>query len=429
MTTTLTSTQVNTETDTEYVTRMETVQATSTLFVSTHSSIIYIPPTTVTTTSTTTTTVVENRTIVAAADQVRNFILVGGQNGSWFTNSQFPRLFQISLDENSSIELDPAAGQGTVWGGVSNGSDWLISGWGSEGYSGAPNPYLYLYNGTGPVNDTIEDSAEAEWHGGDVFAISSNGTSWLLSGMGSGVLNPLQMGRHGPLQTNHLSVGLFDGKKFTDLSRQLPEQMDGILYSNAYNGSDWLIGGGYLGRGVLFEFDGTRFIDLTSFIERYVHSFHSVQSIAWNGHYWLIGGIDFLAKLDGSTFTDLSSNLTSLLSPHTTSYLFAVNSMAWNGSTWLLGGGEPVALDLQPSIPWIASYNSTSFDDLAAVLPQYSTHVNSSILSIAYSPSKGYWVIGGYSGNSGMLLEYQSSLSDLSNLTGDMTYVNWIATD
>jgi hypothetical protein len=389
---------------------------------------MYVPPETVTTTSTTTTTVVLNQTI-AVVDQSKNFILVGGQNGSWFTKSQYPRLLQISVDSNSSIGLNPVAGEGTVWSGMSNGSDWLISGWGGESYTGAPNPYLFLYNGTGSINDTIEDSAEAEWQGGDVFAISSNGTSWLLSGLGSGVLNPLQIGR--PILTNHLSVGLFDGKKFIDLSRQLPEQMDGILYANAFNGSDWLIGGGYLNRGVLFEFDGTRFIDLTSVIERFVHSFNSVQSIAWNGQYWLIGGIGFLAKFDGLKFADLSSNLTNMLSSQVTSAkLFAVNSMAWNGSKWLIGGGEPVAINLFSSVPWIASYNSTSFVDLTAMLPLYSTGLNSdsSILSIVNSPSRGFWLIGGYSGNNGMLLDYRGSLSDLSNLTGDMTYVNWVAT-
>ena len=170
-TTTLTNTQVSTETDTEYVTRMQMIQATSTTYVFTHSSVMYVPPETVTATSTTTTTVIKKQTISAAADQSGNIILLGGQNGSWFTKSQYPRLFQISIDSNSSIGLNPAAGEGTVWSGVSNGSDWLISGWGSEGYTDAPNPYLYLYNGTGSVNDTVEDSAEAEWQGGDVFAI------------------------------------------------------------------------------------------------------------------------------------------------------------------------------------------------------------------------------------------------------------------
>ena len=103
--------------------------------------------------------------------------------------------------------------------------------------------------------------------------------------------------------------------------------------------------------------------------------------------------------------------------------------MALNGSKWLMGGGEPVAINLFSSVPWIASYNSTSFLDLTAMLPRYATGLNSdsSALSIVNSPSKGFWLIGGYSGNNGMLLDYQRGLSDLSNLTGDMTYVNWVA--
>ncbi|MFI5420399.1 MAG: hypothetical protein ACHQ1H_05485, partial [Nitrososphaerales archaeon] len=295
------------------------------------------------------------------------------------------------------------------------------------------NPYLYLYDGTNPVNESAEDAAEAEWAGGDIFAISSNGTGWLVSGMGSGVLNPHAVvpGRHGPSTTNHLSLGFFDGNKFTDYSTSLPEQMDGILYANAFNGSSWLVGGGYLSRGVLFLFDGRNFLDLSSVIKRSVPSFSSVQSIAWNGHYWMIGGIGFLAEYDGSHFLDLTHSLYAAFSPIVAlRTLQSVNALTWNGTVWLLGGGEPVAVNVVSSAPWLAMYNSSKFTDLTTQLPSYATLANSSssVLTISYSYYSRYWMIGGYSDrNHGMLLTYQGEqVQDLSNLTGDMSYVNWV---
>jgi hypothetical protein len=222
------------ETTTEYLTRTVFSQATSTMFVTPSS------PTSVVSqefTTTTTATVIESQEN-QAMNQQYGYLLVGGQSGSWFTNSQFPRLLQISLSNKTARRLDPVTGEGTVWSGDYNGSDWLISGWGTDDGSGSPNPYLYVFNGTNALSDQVEDSAEAEWNGGDVFSISSNGSTWFLSGMGSGILPSLSYNA-----TNHLSAGLFNGTTFTDLSYELPQQMDGILYANAFGDNEWLVGG------------------------------------------------------------------------------------------------------------------------------------------------------------------------------------------
>ena len=249
-----TVTTVQTTTEKEYITRTLLSDATNTDFITqgTTSTTLLIEPYTITTTLTVTASNVEGATQLDSY-----YILAGGQNGSWFSDSQFPRLYQISLSGHYSRKLNLLPGEGTVWSGNSNGSDWLISGWGVAPAVGAANPYLGLYDAsTSPLNDSIEDQAEAEWNGGDVFAISSNGSSWLLSGMGSGILPSFS-----PDAINHLSAGLFNGRTFTDLSSKIPEQMDGILYANAYNGTDWLLGGGYLGVGVLFLFNGSAFTD------------------------------------------------------------------------------------------------------------------------------------------------------------------------
>ena len=165
---------------------------------------------------------------------------------------------------------------------------------------------------------------------------------------------------------------------------------------------------------------------------RAIGSFASVQSVAWNGHYWLIGGVGFLAELDGNRFLDLSRNLSEVLplsiAPGT---LQSVNALSWNGTTWLIGGGEPVAVDVVRSVGWLALYNSSRFTDLSKQLPLDATTTNtsSSVLTIVHSPSEGYWLAGGYSKtNHGMLLKYQrQEVMDLSNSTGDMSYVNWVA--
>ncbi len=61
-----------------------------------------------------------------------------------------------------------------------------------------------------------------------------------------------------------MSLGTFNGSVFTDLSSLVPDQQDAILYANAWNGQYWLVGGGYKRIGVLFTFDGSNFVDLTT---------------------------------------------------------------------------------------------------------------------------------------------------------------------
>ena len=98
-----------------------------------------------------------------------------------------------------------------------------------------------------------------------------------------------------------MSLGTFNGHVFTDLSSFVPDQRDAILYTNAWNGQYWLVGGGYKQNGVLFTFNGSRFVDLTAQAESKISSFASVQSVGWNGSDWLIGGVGFLAEYDGHT--------------------------------------------------------------------------------------------------------------------------------
>ena len=299
------------------------------------------------------------------------YILVGGQNGTWFRHGQAPRLYRILLSNYSVTKLAPVSSQGTVWGGSWNGSQWLISGWGTDPGGKGSNPYIYLHDGrdqivAGTLN--LYDS-ESSWHGGDVFAASYNGRRWLLSGLGSDVLPGVSKQAF-----NHMSLATFDGYHFTDVSALVPRQADAILYANAWNGKYWLVGGGYTRfRKVLFSFDGAKATDLTTQAVKRLPTFGSVQAIGWNGRYWLIGGIGFLASFDGQNFVDLTSGLSSLLGAD-----FTVNAMAWDGYEWILAGGFPVA-QLVPGRAWVVTYSSFGFADLSPSLPSYVRTQTSSI--------------------------------------------------
>jgi hypothetical protein len=141
--------------------------------------------------------------------------------------------------------------------------------------------------------------------------------------------------------------------------------------------------------GVLYSFDGSAILDLTRQAESVISSFASVQSIGWNGQYWLIGGVGFLAEYDGHTFVDQTQQLEDTLSND----IQSVDAVAWNGQSWIIGGGTPVA-QLATSHAWVATYTSSGFVDLSSTLPSYVTDVTqtSSILSI--TSVNGFWMIG-----------------------------------
>jgi len=354
-----------------------------------------------------------------------SYLLVGGQNGTWFRDGQAPRLYYVTLPNYSVASIVPVPSQGTVWTGAWNGSQWLISGWGTDPGPVGSNPYIYLDNGQGPVlgEQVNQYQQEASWHGGDIFAASYNGSDWLLSGLGSGVLGNYSE------PTNHMAAALFDGTNFTDLSTGIPDQWDAILYTSAWNGHYWLVGGGYEGdSGVLFRYDGVNFTDIGS--EQWKIQFHSVQAIHWNGNYWLIGGVGFLMKYDGENFTDLTPELDQVLdSSHEVNYKSccnAVNALSWNGSSWMIGGGAPISVT-QPLTAWAVSFDGEKFINLTPLISNLTNAAHpSSILSITSVLSS--WYFGGFSNGKAMLFSYaNSTITDLSNLINpDMTVVNWV---
>jgi hypothetical protein len=367
------------------------------------------------------------KSAVVGSDFDKPYVLVGGQNGAWFGQTQNPRLYKLSLPDYSLSKLTLTPSEGTVWTGGWNGSEWLISGWGAVGGPSGSNPYLYLYDGERQIvaGSLNQYEAESSWHGGDVFSVSYNGSEWLLSGLGSGSL--VQSLK----PSNHMALAKFDGYNFTDLSPEVPYQMDEILFTNAWNGHYWLVGGGWEGNtGVLLRYDGVSFTDLSSQLESVKRQFDSVQAIQWNGRYWLIGGVGFLAKYDGQEFTDLTAELNATTSPrHTLNFTLccnAVNALAWNGASWLIGGGAPVAVT-EPSSAWVVSFDGEKFTDLSPLIPSYIANPTqgSSILTITSVGDS--WLFGGYANDRGILLSYaNSTITDLSYLIAhNVSIVHW----
>ena len=386
------------------------------------------------------------------------FILLGGESGTWFTNSQSPRFLQIAMSPGKKLvnltnEI-PTPQDGSIWTGASNGSEWLVSGFCCPS-GNLHGPQIALF-GNPSLNKILFNTSQvdremATWWGGDIFTASFGGKgNWLVAGLGSGCLPSYQPGGCPTNQSlgcgsnicyNHMSLGLFNGSNFVDLSgaRELiAQQNDFILYASAWNGHYWLVGGGYESNDILFRFNPVTsgFTFLTSSIEAATGAQGAITSIAWNGKTWLIGGMGFLASYNGKIFTSLTSGLNSALPANgRLSYPNSVNSIVWDAptKTWVLGGGLPISLVGSPERAWVASYKSAdhpSFKNVPTIPANVLSTGQSSVLSLAYSGKT--LIVGGYDSpksNQGMLLSYDNSTMTVTNMTssiGDMGYVDWV---
>ncbi len=372
------------------------------------------------------------------------YLVVGGQTGTWGTFLQYPSLYEVGLGaDGTATPLSTIGGRGTVWSGGFSGSEWLISGWGTGKYL---NPYFSLYNDSLTGKERLSDypqvgGAEQEWAGGDIFTVGWNGTTWLLAGLGQGALFQ-EEGPH-----NHMSLAFLSPTgDFTDLSQDIPGQMDMILYASAWNGEYWLVGGGWYGwhTGVLYMVSGNDITDITSQISVAVPTFSSIQSIAWNGKYFLIGGVGFLAAFNGTDVIDLTSLLDLALGPSRSLGEVindSVNAIAWTGQGWMLAGGTPVAAyeGIPSNSAWVASFGpaldlpdfeASSFTDLTTkVLPGEVVQGggNSTILTLSCAIDRGC-AIGGADSAGGLLVWYDGAISvDLSStVVQNMAYVQWV---
>ena len=356
-------------------------------------------------------------------------IIVGGQNGTWFRPGQAPRLLLVNLNDNYIETLNTFGGQGTIWDGSRslNGSQFLITGWGEDQFKA--NPPIIIYNDSLSViyKSVYPTNINESWYGGDIFSSSNNGTAWLISGMGSG-------GNFSTVIGNHMALGLFENGTFTDLTSQIPHLSLGILYANFWNGSLWMVGGGYLDSEVLFTYHNGLVTDLTEMIKQEIPDVGAITSISWNGTDWMIGGDHFLAEYSNNHFIDLTQSLYNIQNP-----FGAVNTIKWDDQSdlWLIGGGEPKAIT-DPNNAWIAAISTNNIiTDFSSLLPTYITRNTeaSSILTSTYV--NGIWIIGGYYETASSVhpllvaidLHSHFAIDYSDRLDGYLSYIIWIRFD
>ncbi len=212
-----------------------------------------------------------------------------------------------------------------------------------------------------------------------------------------------------PVKTNPKpSSGFKIADDYTNLSASIPDMAD--VESVAWNGSYWLIGGtnpsGDTAR--LYSYDGKTFTDLSTNIT----GMNYVTSIGWNGSYWLIGGdsTSTLYSYNGTTFTNLTSDILGMNS---------VTSVVWNGSYWLIGGYTDA-----PHTVYLYSYDGSTFTDLSSNLSGGIQEVD----SLFWNGSE--WLIGGgnYAWTTAHLYSYDgTNFTNLSASVSSMSYVASIA--
>jgi hypothetical protein len=347
-------------------------------------------------------------------------LIAGGQNGTWFQHNQNPRLWEIDLTTAKATRLPTFHSQGTIWSGSTNGTEWLIAGWGNDHYNA--NPPIILYDSSlSVVYRSKEPNSSSSWYGGDIFASSYAKHAWLISGMGSGTLPGIK--------GNHMTLATLNGSKFTDLSKFVPHNQLGILYANEWNGSRWMIAGSADLEGVLFTFDGSKIEDLTPQASKSVKTFGPLTSLGWNGTDWLIGGYQSLFLYHRGRFVDVTSSLAVAVGKQ----FYSVNAISWDQQDrlWLLGGGLPKA-NVKHGRAWIATLSSSNkAKDLTPLISCHLPSEGSSILSSSFE--NGLWALGGFGTRNNSPLPILLVISvttytvnDFSHAPGDMTYVIWV---
>jgi len=189
------------------------------------------------------------------------------------------------------------------------------------------------------------------------------------------------------------------------------------VFSVEYNSDNsyWLIGG-YNGR--LNKYDGSTFTDVSSNLDSWTAGselYPGISAIVWNGSNFLIGGDGYFAAnlCNGSlSCSDVSSTIG-------WSSTVGVNAIGWNGSVWLVGGESGN----------LKECNATVTSCTTKTLSNWGT---ADVNAISWNPDGSYWLIGG---NSAKLNKYDgSTFTDLSGSlvnfgTSHVTTINYNTTD
>ncbi len=229
-----------------------------------------------------------------------NVLAVAGNGSYWLIGGSSAKLMRYN--GSSATDLTGALGfAGSVRSIAWDGSDWLV---------GGTDRQLRRYNGSGFTNVDLSAVFGATE---PVNAIDSGGGLWLIGG-GSG------------------SLALYDGASVSSLTSGFTA-INGIAYANVSGSHRFVVGGVTTPQQIrVYDtvFGWLSWESLSGF------SSETVNYIAYSQTFnnFFIGGTNArLNRFDWESCTDIS---TDLLNYSTSS----INSLDWNGEYWLLGGGE-----------------------------------------------------------------------------------------
>lgn len=162
--------------------------------------------------------------------------------------------------------------------------------------------------------------------------------------------------------------------KTWEVSTGLPE-MDAAVV-----GADqdmWLIGGGVHESGgtrsILYRYHNGTFTKIPTSFQ------FSISAVASNGSYWLLGVKDELYKYDGTSFTNLTSQLPPVFG--------AVHEILWKDNIWMMTGSNNVAI----------MYDGSTFTNLDAAGTNNATLAFANGVTI-HASWEDTWLFGGTDG-------------------------------
>jgi len=309
-----------------------------------------------------------------------NFSVVTGASGlvysydavTWVPPPAFDSFLFNAVAWNGSYWLGAGTSSGSVIKFSANGITWStievvtplngVSGGGVGTVNTiAWNGIIWVAGGKSPVGQTIMTSPDGQiWTirsspfdpppggaaGGEVKSVAWNGTLWVAVGRGT---NAIATSTDGITWIPQYSSSF-------DPPGQRPATWLSVANTVAWNGSYWLVGGragllaaGQDGKAMATSTDGVTWdaVPTTPFNFTDAANPLAVQSIAWNGTYWMAVGLCQTNQQDPGAFTRVAtstdgSTWTTCPSPFDSATANTVcYGVTWNGSVWIVTGQSP----------------------------------------------------------------------------------------
>jgi hypothetical protein len=276
--------------------------------------------------------------------------------------------------------LQPAGGADvmtTDWNATDE--DWVLGVFG-EGF------YVHLISYPGTVGATTDLGMPAGINGGFAGDYRNGDNSYYLAG-GANVT----MDGNGNITSSQSQLYSYNGAAFVDQNSLIPDLNTRITAITGGTGY-WLVGGE--GNKPLYKVEESEGFSGTAL--NTPAELTSVKSIGWaGGDNWLIGGYYTdaagtsvkLYSYNGVTFTDLTANMQNAIQ----SYISDINSISWNGAYWLIGGaglynvgpdngGSVMSTDKSAKVAFTG--DTVAHDSLVGIIETNTTNPDTSVKSV-----------------------------------------------